>query len=110
MAKGNVGKVQDDKLWGFLAIFLGIIGFLIVLLTKRDSEYAMYYAKQSLVLFIACICVGFVAWIPFIGWFLLGPILYIVILVLWVIGWVRALSGEMKPIPIIGKLAEKIKL
>lgn len=109
MAKKNINKTQDDRFWGFLAVFLGIIGFIIVLLTKRDSEYAMYYAKQSLVLFIIGICIGVVAIIPFLGW-LIAIIAWPIMTVLWIIGWVRGLSGEMKPIPIVGKYADKIKL
>jgi uncharacterized membrane protein len=108
MAK-KVGQVQDDRFWGFLAIFLGIIGFLIVLITKRNSEYAMYYAKQSLVLFIVGICIGVVAIVPILGW-IIAFVGWPIMLVLWIIGLVRALSGEMKPIPIVGKYADKIKL
>ena len=42
----------NSKIFAFLAIFLGIIGFLIVLIAKKDDAYAMFYAKQSLILFI----------------------------------------------------------
>ena len=101
---------SDDKMWGFLAVFLGLLGFLIVLLTKKDSKYAMFYAKQSLVLVISYVAVwiaGFVfLFIPFIGW-LISLVLWIGIAVLWIISWVNALSGEMKPTPILGGLAEK---
>jgi len=42
-----------------------------------------------------------VGMIPVIGWFVLGPILYIVVLVLWIIGLVYSISGEMKLIPLV---------
>ncbi len=103
-------KNSDDKLFGFLAVFLGLLGFLIVLLTKKDNKYAMYYAKQSLVLVITYVIVwvaGFAfVFVPFIGW-LISLVLWIGMLVLWIISWVNALSGEMKPTPIIGGFAEK---
>ena len=62
-----------------------------------------------------------IAIIPIIGWFVLGPILWIILVVLWIILWiilvvlwiiglVYSVSGNMKPIPVIGKYAEKINL
>lgn len=106
-------EVEEGKIFAFLGVFLTVIGFIIVLLAKKDNKYAMYYAKQGLVLFIAWVIVWVVAivlaFIPILGWFVI-ILLYICILVLWVIGWINALSGKEKPIPIIGKYAEKIKI
>lgn len=106
-------EIEEGKIFAFLGVFLTIIGFIIVLLAKKDNKYAMYYAKQGLVLFIAWIIVWLIAmvliFIPIIGW-LIMMLLYICMLILWIIGWINALSGKEKPIPIIGKFAEKIKL
>lgn len=115
-------KTDDSKLFAFLAVFLGIIGFVIALLAKKEDKYVMYYAKQSLVLTIF----GFGIWIVYavlatiitlvtfgFGIFLVAPvgmILWLAFLVLWVIGWIYALSGEMKYIPFIGKFADKFNL
>ncbi len=104
--EGN--RKDDDKLWGFLAVFLSIIGFIIVILLKKNSRYVTYYAKQSLVLFIAWVAACVVSLVPLLG-LIISPILVLVVLVLWVIGWVNALSGKMKPVPVIGKYADKIK-
>lgn len=105
-------EVEEGKIFAFLATFLTIIGFIIVLLTKKDNKYAMYYAKQGLVLFIAAVGVWVAAWIlvfiPIIGW-LAMIVLDIILFVLWIISWIYALSGEMKPVPLIGKYAEKFK-
>lgn len=104
---------EDSKVWGFLGFFLLIIGFLIVYLTKKDDAYAMYYAKQGLVFNIAFVVIwiaGFVlAFVPVIGW-LLYMVLLIAMLVLFIIGIIFSLSGKQKPVPIIGQLADKIKL
>ena len=52
----KVEKKEDDgKLFAFLAVLLSILGFIIALLAKKDNKYVMFYAKQSLVLFIAFI-------------------------------------------------------
>ncbi len=103
---------DDDKVFAFLGVFLTVIGFIIVLLAKKDSKYAMYYAKQGLVLFIAWMIawvIGFLTMFILIG-FIVMPILYVIVFILWIIGIVYSLSGEMKPIPVIGKYAEKINL
>lgn len=106
-------EVEEGKIFAFLGVFLTIIGFIIVLLAKKENKYAMYYAKQGLVLFIAWVIVAIVgmilAFIPILGW-LVWVVLYLGMLILWIIGWINALSGVEKPIPIIGKYAEKIKL
>ncbi len=108
MAKKQVSKKQDDtKLFAFLATFLSIVGFIIVLLTKKEDKYVMYYAKQSLVVFIAYVIAGILMMIPFIGWFVLGPIAYLIVTILWIISWVYALSGQEKETPLIGQYAKK---
>jgi uncharacterized membrane protein len=106
-----MAKNSESKIFAFLGVFLTIIGFVIVMLVRKDDKYAMYYAKQGLVLFIA----GLLVWVIsvvlaflLIG-FIIGPILNIILLILWVIGIVYSLSGEMKPIPLIGKFGEKFK-
>jgi uncharacterized membrane protein len=70
----------------------------------------MFYAKQGLVLFIAYIIIAVAGMIPLIGWFIIMPLGMLLMLVLWIIGIVYALSGEEKYIPIIGKFADKINL
>jgi uncharacterized membrane protein len=104
-------EVEEGKVFAFLGVFLTIIGFIIVLLAKKDNKYAMYYAKQGLVLFIAAVIVGIVgSIIPFLGWFVILPIGNIIILILWIIGWINALSGKEKPIPWIGQFADKFNI
>jgi uncharacterized membrane protein len=115
-----LAKKDDSKIFAFLGVFLTIIGFLIVLLTRKEDKYAMYYAKQGLVLFIAFVVVQLLGWVAVVGLFvvpliagLIGLvlwILYVVLVVLWVLGIVNAFSGKEKPIPIIGKFADKINL
>lgn len=108
MAKKQISKKEEDsKMFAFLATFLSIIGFIIVLLTKKENKYVMFYAKQSLVVFIAYIIAGILAMIPFIGWFVLGPLAYLLVTILWLFSWIYALSGKEKETPIIGKYAQK---
>ncbi len=105
----HMAKSDDGKLWAFLAYLLGIIGFVLVLLLKKDNKFAMYHAKQSLVLFILAVLVMIVgSIIPFIGWFIILPIGNVIVLILWIIGIINALTNKEKPLPVIGKFADKI--
>jgi len=107
MAKSTSRKKKDDSvLFAFLAVLLSIIGFVIALIVKRNNMYVMYYAKQSLVLFIGWIIVSVIAALPFIGWFL-APILWVILIILWIVALVYSLSGQMKNIPIVSDLADK---
>ena len=107
-----MARISDEsKMFAFLAYLLSIIGFLIVIIAKKDDGYAMYHAKQSLILFI----IYMVGWtififIPFIGWFVLLPIWWILFLVLTIIGIVNAFKGKEKPLPVIGAWGEKLRI
>ena len=60
--KKNIpNKKDDEQLFAFLATFLSIIGFVIALILKRDNKYVMFYAKQSLIVFIAGAVLGVAA-------------------------------------------------
>jgi len=108
--KSARSKKQDDKkLFAFLAVFLSILGFIIALLVKKEEKYVMFYAKQSLGLFLACIVAGASAIIPIIG-VIIMPILYIIILILWIIALVNSLSGKMIDTPLIGEYADRVEL
>ena len=112
--KKNLPKKDDDsKLFAFLATFLSVVGFIIALATKKDNKYVMFYAKQSLVLFIACVIVwaiqGITDWIPVLG-MLIKIVLNVIIVFLWIFQIIYSLSGEEKETPIIGEYARGIKL
>jgi uncharacterized membrane protein len=96
---------DDSRAFAFLGVFLLIIGFVLVLLTKKENKYSMYYAKQGLVLFGAFVAASFLMFIPVVGW-----VVRIFVIFLWVLAMVNSLSGEMKSTPIIGVYAEKLKV
>lgn len=106
-------KEDDRKLFAFLGVFLTVIGFIIALAVKKNDKYVMYYGKQGLVLFvvwiIALIVASVFAWIPGLG-HVINYVLYLAMLALWIIGIIYSLSGEMKPIPLVGQYAEMIKI
>lgn len=92
---------QDEKLFGALS-YLWIVS-IIVLIMKKDSEFVKFHARQGLVIFLVSIVLG---WIPIIGW----PILDVILIIVVVVGLMKAMGGEKWEIPVIGALAKKINL
>jgi uncharacterized membrane protein len=78
---------------------------LVPLLTKRDSEFAQFHAKQGLILFIIEILAGFVFWIPIIG-----QLIALALLIVAVMGVYKSLNGEWWKMPYIYEWSKKIKL
>ena len=103
----------DSKTYAFIATFLTIIGFVIALLAWKKDKYVMFYAKQSLVLFVVAIIVWIInaifVFIPVLGK-IIAVILNILIFILWLLSWIYALSGEQKDVPLIGNYARKINI
>jgi len=103
--------IEDNKAIaaiGYLSILC-----LIPLLMAKDSPFAQFHAKQGLVLFIAEVVVfflnGFLALIPFIGWFAM-VVLNIALLLLALAGLIKAYNGEKWEMPILGAYAKKLNI
>lgn len=93
-------KASDSNLMAALS-YLWILSA-VMLMIKKDDPYVAFHAKQGLVLFLASIILWFV---PFFGWFLQMAVVLGV-----VVGFVKAMSGERYRMPLVGDLAEKIKI
>ena len=105
-------KEDDSKLFAFLAVFLSIAGFIIALLAKREDKYVLFYAKQSLILFLTGIMLKVITVflvITIIG-IVLGPVVWAVYFILWLIALLNSISGKKKETLIIGEYARKISL
>ena len=111
---------NSKKHLAFLAYLLSIFGWLYIILFRRKENFAVYHAKQSII--ITIIAGGsFAAWaliawsvslIPFFG-FIFAVVLftfivaiYIFLAVLSIIGMLYSLQGKKKPLPIVGVLAK----
>jgi len=83
--------------------------FLIPLLAKKDSKFCQFHGKQGMILFIAWIVLVVVGWVPFLGWiiFFFGSI---ALIILSLVGLIKALTGEYWELPILGQYAKKINL
>ena len=108
----------------FLAYFLPIVGWLYVLLFHRKNEFAIYHAKQSMMLTMTAVgapaawvvVAWIVSWLPLAGpiisvaLFALVILAYVFLAATWVIGMVYALQVKLKPLPIVGGWAERISI
>lgn len=100
-------EIDEGKIWGVLG-YLGIL-CLIPLLAKKDNRFALFHAKQGLVLLIWIVGASIIGWIPLLGWMIFFLSVFGVS-VLCLIGIIQVLIGNMWKIPIVGDIAEKIKL
>jgi uncharacterized membrane protein len=110
-----------DRFSAFFA-YIPVIGWIYVLLAKRQDSLPMFHVRQSigLFLFLAATFATWVAvtwvisWIPFgfmigVGLFTLVITVFIFGIVAWVAGIIHALQGRMDLLPLIGKMANSIR-
>jgi uncharacterized membrane protein len=84
---------------------------IVMLVLRKDSKFVQEHAKQGTVLFMMEIIVMVLGMaIPIIGWFIIAPIGHLLMLILSIIGFVKAIQGEFWEIPCIGKYRNRISL
>ena len=93
---------QPNKLVAVIS-YITIIGLLIAIVLNQNekNDFASFHIKQSLGLTLTSLVVYFIGVIPVIGW-IISLIGSIFILILWVIGLINAISGNQKPVPVLG--------
>ena len=91
----DAADVEKNKVNAILS-YIGIL-ILVPLLSEdaKKSPYAKHHMNQGLILLLS----GFVVWIPLLGW-----AVGLVAFVLWIMGLISAINGEMKKLPIIGDI------
>jgi uncharacterized membrane protein len=100
-------EVQEGK---FFAV-ISYISFLciVTLVLKKENKFAVYHAKQGLVLFVFEVVALILSIIPLLGW-LLGVIGFVVFSLVSVWGVLEALMGNTVKIPLVSDIAEKVIL
>lgn len=112
----------ESRYLAFLAYLLSLPGALLVLFLRRSDAYTRYHAAQSLMIALVALLAPLVwaiiawslAWIPTVG-AMLGVSLFALVIaalvglaVSWITGMVYALQGRLKPVPLVGGLAERL--
>jgi uncharacterized membrane protein len=113
---------SSDRISALIA-YIPVIGWIYVLIFRRQNSLPMFHVRQSIGLFI--FLVGSLAiwtavtwvlgWIPFgfmvgVALFTLVITAYIFGLITWISGIIQALQGRMELLPIFGKMANRIQL
>ena len=95
---------MDVNLAAALSYVLGWLTGLIFFVIEKESKYVKFHAMQSIIFSVAWTILSILLVVTVVGPMFLG----IVGLVVWVICIIKAYSGEMFKLPVIGDMAEKI--
>lgn len=93
---------SEDKTVAILS-YITVVGFIIAIVMHGNKKTALgaFHLKQVLGLFLTAVAAALIAIIPIIGWFC-WIILWIGLVIFWLIGFLGAINGSMKPVPILG--------
>ena len=119
----NISSTDNGKNVGIIS-YITIIGWLIAYFGMHQSnktELGSYQLRQTLLLHIISFLVSWILGMIFAaiffssglatGWFSIVGINWIVrvaFIILWLIGFIGAINGEKKPIPLIGEKAQTL--
>ena len=92
---------HDPKVIGIIS-YLFLLGWIVaVVLNKNKDAYASFHIRQALGIHLLSAISGLILSIPILGW-VGGMAGWALALVLWIIGFMSALHGEEKEVPVLG--------
>ena len=107
-------EAKEDSTVALLA-YITIIGFIIAIVmhSSKKTTLGAYHLRQMLGLIVT----GFGVWIPCmiislipmvnLVMIVLGPAVMVGLFVFWVMGFIAAINGQKKPVPLVGELYQK---
>ncbi len=97
----------EDKTVAIVA-YLTLIGFIaaVIIHSNKKTKLGAFHLRQMLGFMLSWFAVIILIIIPIIGWILI-PVFYICMIVLWIMGLIAAINGQMKPMPVVGPLYQK---
>ncbi len=100
---GTDGKTID------IISYITIIGLIVafVMNQNKKDELASFHIRQMVGLYLLSIAISVLGWVlgsvsGMLG--MLTNILSIGVLVLWVLGLIKAIGGEKSPVPVVGQM------
>ena len=89
----------EDRTVAILS-YITLIGFIaaVIIHSNKKTQLGAFHLRQTLGIFICTLPII----IPFLGW-----IWGIFVFVMWIMGLISAVQGEMKPLPLVGPLFQK---
>lgn len=92
----------EDKTTAILA-YITLIGFIIAIVLNGQKKTALgsYHLRQMLGIVVTGFASYILIFIPILGWIAM-IVLAVINLIMWIMGLIAAINGEMKPAPILG--------
>ena len=99
----TVAAVAEDRTVAIIS-YLTIIGFIaaIIMHGNRRTRLGAFHLRQTLGLVVTGIAGGVAGVVPILGW-IVGFMVMMGLIVLWLLGFLSALRGDMRPVPILGE-------
>jgi len=99
--------MEQNKTIGIVA-YITIFGLIIALILNQEKKdvFSSYHIRQALGIAASSVAISFIAMVPIIGW-IIAIIGSLIILVMWVLGLINAINGNMKPVPVLGDKFEE---
>jgi len=97
----------EDKTAAIVS-YLTLLGFIVAIIihNSKKTKLGAYHLRQTLGFVLCGVAMGFLVVIPVLGWIAM-PFVGLFILVLWVMGLISAINGQMKPVPVLGEYFQK---
>lgn len=103
--------IEEDKTVAILS-YITLIGFIaaIVIHSNKKTRLGAFHLRQVLGFFLTGMVVGFggvvLLLIPILGVLCVFG-LWVGMFVLWILGLIAAINGQMKPMPVVGPLYQQ---
>ena len=97
------GVLTEDRTVAIVS-YVTIIGFIaaIFLHQSRKTRLGAFHLRQVLGLVLTGVAGGVCAVVPILGW-MVWFVVVIGLFVLWLLGLISALRGDMRPVPMLGE-------
>lgn len=102
MPNNPSSAVEEGKTIAIIA-YITVIGLIIALVlnAEKKNSFAKFHIRQSLGIMLTGLVVSFISWVPILGW-IVWALAAVLLLVLWISGFLAALSGKEKVVPVLG--------
>ena len=104
---GGSSLNMKENVAGLLCYLFGWVSGLVIYLLEKKSRFVRFHAVQSMVTFGALSIAAFVfRRVPVLGW-IVPTAAGVASFAAWIVGMIRAYSGEIVKFPVAGKVAER---
>ena len=98
----------QENIASLLCYVLGWVSGIVFLILEPNNKTIKFHAIQSIIVFGAITIAHVILdWIPFVGWFVFTPILWLIWLISLIVLIVKAYQGGTWHYPIAGNMADK---